>query len=101
MMKALNKWVGLGVIKEEQAGEFVLLEVQEEGAVKPSTSRQGTLIAYLLPNRLAYNRLAVVEEAPSVMTVEQQQAEQMKVYWRVRANSHFSRTCLMRSSVVH
>ena len=24
-----------------------------------------------------------MEEAPSVMTVEQQQAEQMKVYWRV------------------
>ena len=25
-----------------------------------------------------------MEEAPSVMTVEQQQAEQMKVYWRVQ-----------------
>lgn len=89
MVKALNKWVSLGVIKEEEGGEFVLLEVQEEGGVKPPTSRQGTFVAYLLQNQLAYSRLAVVEEAPSVMTVEQQQAEQMKVYWRVRIISHF------------
>ena len=41
MVKALNKWVTIGVIKEEE-GEFVLLEVQEEGGVKPSASRQGT-----------------------------------------------------------
>ena len=34
------------------------------------------------------NQLDVVEEAPSVMTVEQQQAEQMKVYWRVCIGSH-------------
>lgn len=42
MTKALNKWVNLGVIKEEEGGEFVLLEVQEEGGTKPSTARQGT-----------------------------------------------------------
>ena len=44
MTKALNKWVNLGVIKEEEGGEFVLLEMEEEGGVKPSTSRQGTFI---------------------------------------------------------
>ena len=44
-MKALNKWVNLGVIKEEEGGEFVLLEVQEEGGVKHSASRQGTFVA--------------------------------------------------------
>jgi len=44
MAKALNKWVNMGVIKEEEGGEFVLLEVQEEGGVKPSTSRQGALL---------------------------------------------------------
>ncbi|KAF9783259.1 ubiquitin-protein ligase [Thelephora terrestris] len=65
MTKALNKWVNLGVIKENEGGEFILLEIQEEGGAKPTASRQ-----------------AVMEEAPSVMTVEQQQAEQMKVYWR-------------------
>ena len=90
MAKALSKWVSLGVIKEEEGGEFVLLEVQEEGGVKPSTSRQGAFIACSLLNQLVYKRPAVVEEAPSVMTVEQQQAEQMKVYWRVCASSHFS-----------
>ena len=90
MAKALSKWVSLGVIKEEEGGELVLLEVQEEGGVKPSISRQGTFVARLLPNQLVYKRAAVVEEAPSVMTVEQQQAEQMKVYWRVCAGSHLS-----------
>jgi hypothetical protein len=46
MTKALNKWVNLGIIKEEAGEEFVLLEVQEEGGVKPSASRQGTFVAY-------------------------------------------------------
>ena len=48
------------------------------------------IFAYPLSNQLVYGRLAVVEEAPSVMTVEQQQAEQMKVYWRVCVGSNFS-----------
>ena len=46
MMKALNRWVNLGIIKEEEGGEFVLLEVQEEGGVKPPTSRQGTFVTH-------------------------------------------------------
>ena len=41
MAKALNKWVNIGVLKEEEGGVLVLLEVQEEGSVKPPTSRQG------------------------------------------------------------
>lgn len=45
-----------------------------------------------LPGQPADNPIAVVEEAPSVMTVEQQQAEQMKVYWRVCLGSRFSRS---------
>lgn len=48
MIKALNKWVSLGVIKETEGGEFVLLEVQEEGGVKPTAPRQGTLISHFL-----------------------------------------------------
>lgn len=92
MTKALNKWVGLGVIKEEEGGEFVLLEVQQEGGVKPSPSRQGMSVVYSPPGQSAYKQLAVVEEVPSVMTVEQQQAEQMKVYWRVCVDSCFSLT---------
>jgi len=83
MAKALNKRVNMGVIKEGEGGEFVLLEVQEEGGVKPPTSRQGMVSQKIPVERLADNRLDVVEEAPSVVTVEQQQAEQMKVYWRV------------------
>jgi len=83
MAKALNKWVNMGVIKEEEGGGFVLLEVQKEGGAKPPTSRQGTVLQKIPVERLVDNRLDVVEEAPSVMTVERQQAEQMKVYWRV------------------
>jgi len=64
--RALNTWVELGVLKEEDDGEFKLLEVVEEG-LRPSTSR-------LAP--------AVVEEQPTALTVQQQQAEQMKVFWR-------------------
>lgn len=101
MTKALNKWVSLGIIKEEEGGEFVLLEMQEEGGVIPSVSRQGTFVAYPLRNQFAYKRLAVVEEAPSVMTVEQQQAEQMKVYWRVCVGSRFPRSRLTKSLTVY
>jgi len=60
MAKALNKWVNIGVIKEEEGGAFVLLEVQEEGAAKPSTSRQGAIVASVVPswiNLLTTNQL--------------------------------------------
>ena len=88
MTKALNKWMNLGIIKEEEGGEFVLLEVQEEGGVKPSASRQGWFFAGPSAGGQATdNLLDAVEEAPSVMSVEQQQAEQMKVYWRVGVGS--------------
>lgn len=55
---------------------------------------------YYIPARYVYfpspvdlssnYRKAIVEEAPSVMTVEQQQAEQMKVYWKVGIGSRVS-----------
>lgn len=48
MTKALNKWVNLGVIKEKDGGEFVPLEVQEEGGAKLATPRQGTFLARFL-----------------------------------------------------
>lgn len=54
MTKALNKWVGLGVIKEDEGGEFALLEVQQEGGVKPSTSRQGVSVVYSPPDQSAH-----------------------------------------------
>jgi hypothetical protein len=34
----------------------------------------------------AGSRAALVEEQPAVLTVQQQQAEQMKVYWKVRVD---------------
>ena len=49
MTKALNKWVNLGIMKEREGGEFALLEVQEEGGAKFTGSRQGTILAHLLP----------------------------------------------------
>jgi len=47
------------------------------------------------------NQLDVVEEAPSVMTVKQQQAGQMKVYWRVCVGSPLSCAGLTEISAVH
>ena len=48
MVKAINKWVNLGVVKEREGGEFMLLEVQEEGSAKLTTPRQGTFLARFL-----------------------------------------------------
>ena len=61
MLKALDKWVNLGVVKEKEGGVFVLLEVQEEGGVKPTASRQGKF----LPHRLCGITLLITEQLRS------------------------------------
>ncbi|KAI0699322.1 hypothetical protein C8T65DRAFT_719807 [Cerioporus squamosus] len=65
-LKAVLTWVDLGVLKEEDAGVYKLLVVAEEAS---SSSKPVA-------------RPAVMEDMPSVITVQQQQAEQMKVYWK-------------------
>ena len=76
-LKALLAWVDRGVLREENDGadmqRFRLLESTptDAGAVPVGMTTVGS-------------RVALAEEQPAVLTVQQQQAEQMKVYWKVR-----------------
>ncbi|KAL7280018.1 hypothetical protein ACG7TL_006431 [Trametes sanguinea] len=67
ILKALTTWVDLGVLKEEESDRYKLLEVAE---AVPSRSKA--------PARSA----PVVEETTHTLSVQQQQAEQMKVFWK-------------------
>lgn len=70
-LKALTTWVDLGVLKEVSPNTYRLLNVAEERseegptAVQPSGSRSS------------------IEDVPAVVTIQQQQAEQMQVFWKV------------------
>ncbi|KAM5531321.1 hypothetical protein V8D89_015036 [Ganoderma adspersum] len=65
VLKALMTWVDLGVLKEEDTTRYKLLEVAEDGpAGTKAVTRQ------------------VIEDVPPILSVQQQQAEQMKVYWK-------------------
>ncbi|KAH9950660.1 hypothetical protein B0H21DRAFT_722720 [Amylocystis lapponica] len=66
-LKALTTWADMGVLKDED-GRYRLLEVAEESGPRASSSRHA--IATLM------------DEVPAVLTVQEQQAEQMKVYWK-------------------
>lgn len=85
-IKALTTWVDLGVLKDEGGNQYRLLEVAEDGSATSSGApRPGMLRIpgkYDSDTDIAPAR--VIEEVPAVLTVEQQQAEQMKVYWKVR-----------------
>ena len=74
-LKALLTWVELGVLKEE-GNRFHLLETAEESA-RPtaSTSRSA----------------AMMEDDSPIMSVQQQQAAQMQVYWKVNLLDHYTR----------
>ncbi|KAF6754957.1 hypothetical protein DFP72DRAFT_898132 [Ephemerocybe angulata] len=64
-VKALATWANMGVIKEQNENTFVLLEQAEDGA--------------------EMREMAPVVAAPSlppVQTVQQQEAEQMRVHWK-------------------
>ena len=84
-IKALTTWVDLGVLKDEGGSLYRLLEVAEDGSATSSgVPRPGM---YCVSSKYADDTdlepVRVVEEVPAVLTVEQQQAEQMKVYWKV------------------
>ena len=76
-LKALFAWVDRGVLREEtENGDvqcFRLLEhvPKDVGAAPAGMTTAGS-------------RTALAEEEPAVLTVQQQQAEQMKVFWKVR-----------------
>lgn len=91
-LKALLTWVDLGVLKEDTEGSFRLLEVAEEPAAGASSilSRPGTCFGC---SACVYGALMVwclvrvaasAMELPPVASVQQQQGEQMRVYWKVR-----------------
>ncbi|EIW81206.1 ubiquitin-protein ligase [Coniophora puteana RWD-64-598 SS2] len=64
-LKALGTWVDLHVLTEDSEGVFRLLNVTEDTGARAPVPRPGA-----------------EEELPSIMSVQQQQAEQMKVYWK-------------------
>jgi len=68
-LRALLTWVDMGVLKQDGEDVYRLMEVAEDG---PSPGQRPA------PARPAQ----VMEEAPAVQTVQQQQAEQMKVFWK-------------------
>lgn len=76
-LKALLAWVDRGVLREENDAadiqRFRLLESAptDVGAVPMGMTAAGS-------------RVVLTEEQPAVLTVQQQQAEQMRVYWKVR-----------------
>ena len=76
-LKALLAWVDRGVLREESNGadvqRFCLLERAPTDAGAGSVGMA-----------TAGSRAALAEEQPAVLTVQQQLAEQMKVYWKVR-----------------
>lgn len=77
-LRALLAWVDRGVLREENDEAdmqcFRLLESAptDVGSVPVGMTTAGS-------------RVALAEEQPAVLTVQQQQAEQMKVYWKVRS----------------
>ncbi|KIP08942.1 hypothetical protein PHLGIDRAFT_126668 [Phlebiopsis gigantea 11061_1 CR5-6] len=67
-LKALTTWVELGVLKEDTPDRYRLLKVAEAANSNSKASgKQPT---------------AAVDELPPVQTVQQQQAEQMRVFWK-------------------
>jgi anaphase-promoting complex subunit 2 len=76
-LKALFAWVDRGVLREETDSVdeqcFRLLELvpEDSGAASMGMTAAGS-------------RPVLTEEEPAMLTVQQQQAEQMKVFWKVR-----------------
>lgn len=68
-VKSLTTWVELGVLKEDKPDHYRLLKVAEAAS---STGRHA-----------GKQQTAAVDDLPPVVTVQQQQAEQMRVFWKV------------------
>ena len=87
-LKSLATWVDMRVLKEDSEHVFKLLSVAEEPMLRNTTtvSKLGTLILVIwfalacVDTRFIANG---ADELPPMMSVQQQQAEQMKVYWKV------------------
>lgn len=64
-LKALGTWVDMRLLKEDSENVFRLLSVAED-------------VTEVAPPKLAVGG----EDLPPVISVQQQQAEQMRVYWK-------------------
>ncbi|KAI0670871.1 ubiquitin-protein ligase [Trametes maxima] len=65
ILKALTTWIDLGVIKEGDENKYILLEIAEA-----------------TPTKAPARHAPVVEEVTPALVAQQQQAEQMKVFWK-------------------
>ncbi|KAK7462917.1 hypothetical protein VKT23_007497 [Stygiomarasmius scandens] len=65
-LKALLTWVHKGILREDEQGTFRLLEIAEEAS----------------PTREQPRLASTQQEIAPVTSLQQQQAEQMKVYWK-------------------
>lgn len=84
-LKALITWVDLGVLKEDTEDTFRLLEVAEEPSAEPRERRTSMFtLCDVVIKTLILGLVPVVPEVPPVASAQQQQAEKMKVYWKVR-----------------
>jgi hypothetical protein len=78
-LKGLLAWVDRGVLREESDDANVQrFRLLESAPADASSVLAGVGVM------TAGSRAALTEEQPAVLTVQQQQAEQMKVYWKVR-----------------
>ncbi|OSX59891.1 hypothetical protein POSPLADRAFT_1149567 [Postia placenta MAD-698-R-SB12] len=68
-LRALMTWAEMGVLKEDGDNRYRLLEVAEDG------SSSGSRPAPPKPAQ-------IIEDVPAVLTVQHQQAEQMKIFWK-------------------
>ncbi|KAH9011082.1 hypothetical protein EDB85DRAFT_1879032, partial [Lactarius pseudohatsudake] len=75
VLKALLAWVDRGVLREETED----VDVQRCRLLKRVPDDVGAGPVGIMT---AGSRMALVEEEPAMLTVQQQQAEQMKVYWK-------------------
>lgn len=92
-LKALATWVDMHVLKEDNENVFRLLSTAEEpsSGTRTSAPRPGIHLCYGSRRPSNYPLAAVAEdELPPVMSIQQQQAEQMRVYWKVRKIVLFS-----------
>ena len=78
-LKALATWVELGVLKEDTPDCYRLLKVAEAAGTTSRAAKKHTT--------------AAVNDLPPVVTVQQQQAEQTRIYWKVGCPFYVDSKC--------
>lgn len=78
-------WADKGVLAEDGEARYKLLEVADtDGRVLLQRARECCPSSNMSMEVLNCSREALEEEPLPIMTVQQQQAEQMKIHWKVR-----------------